>query len=106
MPYHTIWTPNPHDKSLPVLKDEDLPAGVYDLGLTGFFGGHTREKHGTIDGEYVRFHYCPHCGGWIPGDYYTYQVNNLNTRALAGRSDECSACRRCGEEVGFTGLMS
>lgn len=104
MPFRTIWEPNPSDKSLPVLKEEELPAGVREF-LPGFSDRH-RTKSGVVDDEYKSFHYCPRCGGWIPGDYYTYGVNNLDTRHLAGRSGTSYACRRCGDEVDFNGIMS
>lgn len=102
MPYRLVWEDNPHDKTLPVL--ETLPPGV---AAESKALGWQQEAHGrTADGVYRHYHYCPRCKGWIEGDYYTYPVNTLDGRQLAGRRGTCYACRRCGREIAFDGAMS
>lgn len=101
MPYRQVYEPAPSNKSLPIL--EELPAGVMEdsLSLT------IREARGrTADGVYRYFYFCRRCKGWIEGQANTYQVNTLAPHQLAGRSGTEYYCIRCGDEIGFMGMMS
>jgi hypothetical protein len=101
MPYVEGWEDNPHDESLPVLKE--LPDGF--VARETLFKSQLQETNSRIiDGKYVMYHYCKHCEGWIIGHPYTYDVNNIRPRS--GRRGHCYSCARCGEEIAFNGIMS
>lgn len=104
MPYRLVWEDAPKDESLPVLKE--LPEGIEEDAFILRWHSKRRKVHVVINGEFVQYHYCPECGGWIPGDYYEASVNTLDTRHLAGLHGTEYYCRRCGYQVAFEGMMS
>jgi hypothetical protein len=101
MPWITHYEPAPKDMNLPVRKD--LPDGVTERKWTL---SHLREAHGIVGDDYLTFHYCDRCEGWIEGHANEYRVNTLDSSHLAGRQGTEYFCRRCGEEIAFSGLMS
>lgn len=105
MPYRLVWEDAPHDDSLTV--HESLPHGVAEHSLSSSLLGGAREAWGTTaDGTFHKFHHCSRCGGWIEGDAYVSSVNTLNSSRLAGRQGTEYYCRRCGQEIAFSGLVS
>lgn len=50
------------------------------------------------------YYHCPVCKGWIPGYPDTDEIDTISP--LAGRRGTVELCRRCGEEIGFTGEVS
>lgn len=102
MPYRHQWFDAPKDTSLSVLKS--LPSDVSEDRLNDLFN--LKQAAGYVDGQYKTFHFCPHCGGWIEGHANQYEVNTLNSGHLAGRRGTEFFCCRCGERIGFFGMMS
>ena len=95
IPQHFEIETNP---DLPLFeKPEDLPTHVEQLET--FFGG-PKQVFARQQGGY----FCPVCNGWIPCDPYRHEVNTL--APLAGRKGTEFYCRRCGGEIGFSGVMS
>lgn len=81
MPYVQHWIDNPKDLSLPVLPEKPQ------------------------DGK--EYHHCHYCKGWIPGYANTYEENTMSPmHPLSGRQGTVFACRRCGEEIDFLGMVS
>lgn len=54
-----------------------------------------RDEH---SGLCVFKHHCPHCGGWIDGQY--------NVEQDGVRQGLSYSCRRCGREIAFVGAVS
>lgn len=100
MPYTSWFDDPPKDPTLKV--SENLPDGVAES--DSFHDLH--EAYGFVGEEYKTYHHCRFCGGWIEGHAHELEVNNLNTRRLAGRQGTEYYCRRCGRQIGFFGLMS
>jgi len=100
MPYRQSWFDAPKNMSLTVHKE--LPDGIPEQKLS--FG--TREAWGTVNGEFKTFHFCRYCGGWIEGHANQYEVNTLNASQLSGRQGTEYHCQRCGERIGFMGMVS
>lgn len=103
MPYRQVYEPAPKDMNLPVIKEGELPAGVEEKRWTL---SSLREAAGMVGDEYLVFHFCHWCKGWIPGHANEYRVNTLDSSRLAGRQGQEYYCKRCGQEIGFSGLMS
>lgn len=103
MPYNMTWQENPHDENLPVLQE--LPDGVHEQ-PTSWLRPKLREAWGRVGDQILTFHYCDLCGGWIEGGCYEYQVSTMNSRRLSGRMGTSYNCRRCGEEIQFSGAVS
>jgi len=101
MPWVQVWEDAPHDESLEVLQS--LPPGVSRLEASGDLH-HAWGQ--TADGEWRSYHFCQHCGGWIPGNAYEVQENTLDSYHLAGRQGRVDYCRRCGREIAFSGIVS
>ena len=70
--------------------------------LTKSNGGHEYFGEGMEHYAY----YCGNCKGWIMGEPNDYYINNLAPEHLAGRRGHDYYCRRCGENVGFSGIVS
>lgn len=101
MPYRQVWFDEPPKD--PTLKThESLPDGITERHHLGDI----REAYGYIGEVYVSYHFCHFCNGWIEGHVRESEVNNLDTRRLAGRQGTEYYCRRCGRQIGFFGLMS
>lgn len=100
MPFYSDWEPAPSDMSLPVL--EELPDGVAER----YRFHEPKEAFGVINGEPCPYHYCKHCGGWIPGYPNHYKVNTLDSYSLSGRRGDEWYCVRCGRQIGFSGAVS
>jgi hypothetical protein len=49
-------------------------------------------------------HYCPKCGGWIPGEPHGHEENTLGI--LSGRRGMVYNCRRCDAELEFHGVVA
>ena len=77
MPYRAVWFPAPKDESLVVSKEKLPEKPCYK---------------------------CHYCDGWIDGRPYRYKEDTL--APLAGRRGTASHCRRCGQEIGFSGAIS
>ena len=102
MPYKSTWYDPPTNKALTVTKE--LPEGIKETGLP--WHRNRKEATGIVGNEYKRYCYCPECGGWIEGRYYTAPVNTLDPRHLAGRRGTEYYCPCCGYEVDFDGMVS
>ena len=98
MPFQMQWVPAPADPKLPVLKK--LPKGAQ----SGWGGAYLIKKEGKKDESVQHWHECPFCKGWIPGEAFESEENTLGP--LSGRSGTATYCRRCGREIGFSGVMS
>lgn len=102
MPWRQVYEPAPKNERLPIL--ENLPNGVEEK---SFSLSAIREAWGHPTPEtFASYYHCYRCGGWIEGQPNSYQVNTLNPAMLAGRQGTEYYCRRCGEQIGFDGLMS
>lgn len=99
MPWKMVWVPPKVNEDIPVLKE--LPPGITEFpSVAG-----TRAALGrTADGEYHRYQHCRNCDGWIEGDSEIATEHTLGP--LSGRSGTVYLCRRCGHEIGFTGVVS
>lgn len=109
MPYKRVWEPNPSDMNLLVHKE--TPKGFLpDSGWSGYQVARLpvkvllEQKAAGQPIDHRSFYQCKHCEGWIEGDPYEYQESSLGNRC--GRRGIAASCRRCGKEIGFSGLMS
>lgn len=116
MPYKQIWFDAPHDMSISVIPgDKDTPPAGYVLN-GGLYGcpQAIRDIAALIqlvqagrkipEDQPVTLYYCYHCRGWIAGVPGQYHEDNIGL--LSGRRGEVFHCRRCGNEIGFFGMMS
>lgn len=111
MPWRHTFVPNPSDKSIKVRKK--LPKGflvddfisTYKVAQYPIDKLIERIKEGKskpIDTKSLYF--CQHCNGWLEGIPYQYRQDNIGNRC--GRRGMCSSCKRCGGEIGFSGMVS
>jgi hypothetical protein len=78
---------------LGVLKD--LPRGVQELRYA---------KPRRAAGSNLReFYWCDNCGGWICGAPFIQDENDTDA-FKDGRVGRVTRCRRCGDELSFTGV--
>ena len=87
MPYG--WVPASFDPRLELLKEPPVGA-ICDF------------KNAYLDDK--QWHKCPMCKGWIEGAPNEYREDTIGP--LCGRRGTTSHCRRCGWEIGFSGMMS
>lgn len=81
---------------------QQLPLGVEErANLWGL-----REAWGYVDGQFVEYHYCDRCVGWILGGAVEVSENTLCGHRLSGRSGTCYRCVRCGYQIGFAGAIA
>lgn len=101
MPYRQVYEPEPKDPTLEVVTE--LPDGITEQRSMSF---RLREARGSGDRYFEVYTYCSDCGGWVKSQSNMYTVNNLNSRALAGRSGMEYYCVRCAKQLAFHGIMS
>jgi len=104
MPFRQQYFPAPQDRSLPVYHD--LPP---EYVASRFLDSHNAtikaEHYG--EGKEQFMHYCRYCLGWIPGQANEFPINTMSHRhPLGGRQGTEYYCRRCGEQIGFSGIVS
>jgi len=109
MPWKHVFEPNPSDNSLNVLKT--LPDGFEETSGWGGFKTASRrmedlleQKKQGVPLDHRMFYTCQFCKGWIEGRPYEYQENTIGP--LCGRKGYVSSCIRCGNEIGFSGMVS
>lgn len=102
MPYRMVYEEPPKDPSLPVITE--LPEGYKEPELR--WAGYREARHEARPYGMKVYYHCPHCKGWLEGHPNGYGVNTLDTSRLAGRRGTEYFCKRCGWEVGFSGIMS
>ena len=102
MSWQYTFVPNPSDENIPVL--ENPPAGFeisndrnYKTARIPF--DQMMESNDTRD-----FYYCLHCNGWIEGIPFEHHEDDIGP--LCGRRGIVSSCIRCGNEIGFSGMVS
>lgn len=109
MPWERTWVQNPSDNEIEV--HQFLPEGFEEYPTCGQF------KHSRLPTEVLieaqksgkaldhrSFYECTYCNGWIEGRPYEYYESDLGP--LCGRRGTVSSCRRCGREIGFSGMVS
>lgn len=101
MPYRQVYEPASQDMSIEVVQE--LPEGITERRHS--YSG-IREARGDGDRYFEAYTYCRHCDGWVKSSPNMYNVNTLDTRSLSGRSGQDFHCARCGEKIGFMGMMS
>jgi hypothetical protein len=88
--------------SLTVYKD--LPTGYEELNsrpLSGY-----RIARYSIS-KYMYFCHWKECDGWISGDPAEQEENTMSYHhPLSGRKGTAFVCRRCGREIGFSGMLA
>lgn len=94
MPY--VWVPEKRRIALAVYPE--LPSGYVEVRFP--FSVYREAR--TSDWEYMYF--CSRCQGWLKGHPHTHEENTL--APLSGRSGWVWECQRCGEELGFEGIIS
>lgn len=109
MPWRHVFEPNPSDSSLPVHKS---PPGGFEI-LGGWGGFKTARfpfdkvielANNKQEWDEREFYHCRNCDGWIEGKPYEYKENSMGI--LCGRRGTTSSCNRCGDELGFSGMVS
>lgn len=93
------WSEPPKDLSLLVLKE--LPE---EFEIEEWLTSPKEARHKN-DFAQVYYH-CRYCDGWIAGHPNHERINNMDSFRLSGRSGTVYYCRRCGEEIKFSGMMS
>lgn len=88
-----------------LLVSEELPAGFIEDQL-GLSNHREAQRRPMIDHAINFLHHCERCGGWIDGVPHDFPVNTLEPRRLSGRRGTEFHCRRCGSQIGFSGVMS
>jgi hypothetical protein len=109
MPWRYVFEPNPSDTGIPVLKE--LPEGYSETKGWGEYkvAGYPldkliKEAKEGRTADYKSFYQCRYCDGWIEGKAYEYFEDDIGP--LCGRRGTVSACIRCGNEIGFSGMVS
>lgn len=102
MPWKQTYEPAPKDMSLVVLKE--LPEGVTEHQEL-FSRIKTAAGKPSAEG-WPHYYFCRYCGGWIEGYPNEYRVNTMDSYRLSGRRGTESHCIRCGEQIGFSGMVS
>lgn len=105
MPWQQHWVEAQKNLNLPVFKE--LPLGLVRE-KSDFLYPFERAGQPT-QGGYIRctHYYCDRdCKGWIEGFPNEYEVNTLAPYQLAGRQGTEWYCIRCGEQIGFLGVVS
>lgn len=97
MPYETQYVPAPRDLTLPVLPQPPVEAVIHRA-------ADWNAPYDTARAPSRWFYKCRHCDGWIEGHAGSYRENTL--APLSGRSGTAYHCIRCGEEIGFSGMVS
>jgi hypothetical protein len=95
----------PKNLDLPVHKElpEDFEKRELFLGpAIAWLKLSIRERSDRVTFMY----HCRHCEGWIPGEPYEHEINNLDSSRLCGRRGTEYYCRRCAEQIYFSGMMS
>lgn len=100
MPYRTVYEPASKDPSIEVVQE--LPEGIEEKRNLGNY----RMARGSGDRYFEEYTYCRHCGGWVKSHANMYSVNTTNSHSLSGRNGQDFHCARCGERIGFMGMMS
>lgn len=96
MPYEQHYVPAPRDPSLTV--HDDLPREFAERALSfGYLEAEARNPFRTM-------YFCRKCEGWIEGHPNSYREDTM--APLSGRRGTAYHCRRCGEEIAFTGMVS
>lgn len=109
MPWKRTWVPNPKDESIEVFKQ--LPERFEEQKGWGEIAHafipvklliEDKANGKPIDARIL--YHCAQCEGWIEGRPYEYREDNIGH--LCGRRGTVSCCKRCGTEMGFSGMVS
>lgn len=105
MPYKQVWFDASKDENIEVYRD--LPPEYHErkFGLWGVKQAELNVEYWKDDKELWMYE-CHHCNGWIKGEPNKYEINTLRPSQLAGRQGTEFYCRRCGNQIGFMGIMS
>lgn len=111
MPWKQVWEPNPSDDNIPLLKE--LPP-EFKQGDFSWGGVKTasipvdvlirEHQEGKKIPKITSYYYCDDCKGWIAGYPYEYREDDIGP--LCGRRGTVFSCIRCGNEIGFNGMVS
>ena len=103
MPYQTTWVAakkDPNRKCYAILPDG------YEVASGLFACYQLASKDGTRCAiPENALHFCEKCG-WVEGYPNQYKVNTLDSAHLSGQRGEDYHCARCGNHIGFSGVMS
>lgn len=100
-PYNYHWQPPEKHLSLKVHKK--LPKGFTQ---EMSFGNDVKEARNA---KYEHMYFCPHreCNGWIDGLPTEHEVHTMSQHhPLSGRDGTEYYCHRCGQEIGFIGMVA
>lgn len=109
MPWQHVFVPNPSDDKLPVLKkvpkDYEVTGADWSFQRARLPFDKLLEKYkANKNFKERRFYSCRYCKGWIEGEPYEYHEDDIGP--LCGRRGDVFSCIRCGNEIGFCGMVS
>lgn len=104
MPYKLVWEPAPENKDIPVL--ETLPEGLNEKPCWGNYKMAETPLEEVISKKipWIYYYHCHWCKGWIKGRPNEYREDTIGP--LSGRRGTAFYCIRCGNEIGFSGMVS
>jgi len=108
MPWEQVWVPNPSDENIPLHKNPPDNFQQYEgwgckmarRSVESLIEDHKQGK----ELDHRTYYYCRECKGWIEGKPTEYHEDNIGP--LCGRRGTVTACIRCGDEIGFCGMVS